>query len=337
VTSDELKRDEPMRCDAMNVAWRVNVLVALLLPAFARSNDAAAEVAAGGVQLRVEHRVTMAKERLYIGSVNVERTAPNGRKYSSSRATVRVEYEFLNDSSEDVATEVAFPVPPLKYQGVGTSPTNRFDDFRVWADGAAITPKKDVRALLDGRDVTDSLTKLGVTIEDFGGFDYEDDAKAFKGRLSPEKLAALSREKLVDAGDLPWPKWQVQVTYHWNQNFPARKTVQVRHEYTPAYGFGQVQPSDLPVAHRDGCFERSVIEGLTRRGGYVGLWWVKYILTTANTWRTPIGEFELVVERPEGRHASFCWDGIVERIGKTTFRASAKNFVPANELTVYFY
>ena len=65
--------------------------------------------------------------------------------------------------------------------------------------------------------------------------------------------------------------------------------------------------------------------------------WVNYVLTTANTWKTPIGDFELVLERPEGRAVSLCWDGKVERVSKTSFSAKAKNFVPARDLTVYFF
>ncbi len=152
----------------------------------------------------------------------------------------------------------------------------------------------------------------------------------------------------MDGGVLPWPRWQAAVTYHWKQTFPAGKVVRVRHEYTPAHGYEQVRADDVSEAHRDGCFDKAAVQALRRRvterqranegaGDYVGLSWVKYILTTASTWRMPIGDFELVVERPEGKQVSFCWDGRVERVGKTRFRATAKNFVPARELTVYFY
>jgi len=75
---------------------------------------------------------------------------------------------------------------------------------------------------------------------------------------------------------------------------------------------------------------------------------VKYILTTANTWRTPIKDFQLVVERPEttafssasdqaGKtFVSFCWDGEVQPLDKNHFRARKADFVPARELVVYY-
>ncbi len=65
--------------------------------------------------------------------------------------------------------------------------------------------------------------------------------------------------------------------------------------------------------------------------------WVNYILTAANSWKTPIRQFELIVERPEGDVVSFCWDGKVQKVDKTRFRAKAQDFVPAKELVVCFF
>jgi hypothetical protein len=69
------------------------LLAALLvaaLPSPVRANDGAAELAVGGIQLRSERRVAMRKERLYI-----------------SLGKVTVEYEFVNESKEDVVTDSA--------------------------------------------------------------------------------------------------------------------------------------------------------------------------------------------------------------------------------------
>ena len=58
------------------------------------ANDSAVETSAGGLKLRKEHSVLMKKERLFI-----------------SGSIVRVEYEFLNTTSQRVVSEVAFPIP----------------------------------------------------------------------------------------------------------------------------------------------------------------------------------------------------------------------------------
>jgi len=69
--------------------------------------------------------------------------------------------------------------------------------------------------------------------------------------------------------------------------------------------------------------------------------WVDYILTTANTWKTPIKDFELVVERPEANSewhwcVSFCWDGPIERPTPDRFVVHGKDFVPQRELRIGF-
>ena len=75
--------------------------------------------------------------------------------------------------------------------------------------------------------------------------------------------------------------------------------------------------------------------------------WVDYILTTANNWKTPIKDFELLVERPKGEtkrrsrfdtwYVSFCWDGDVSEIDSDHFLARKVNFVPKRELRVFFF
>jgi len=77
---------------------------------------------------------------------------------------------------------------------------------------------------------------------------------------------------------------------------------------------------------------------------YVGATWVDYILTTANSWKTPIGDFELTVEKPASNNSSgapvltsFCWEGPVEKLDATHFVARAHDFVPKDELHVFFF
>ncbi len=96
----------------------------------------------------------------------------------------------------------------------------------------------------------------------------------------------------------------------------------------------------------DACVTPELRDRLAKTGdGYAQVFWIDYVLTTANTWRTPISDFRLVVERPNdegmdgsGRHGyvSFCWDGPVRRLDADHFEVSVKNFVPQRELHVAF-
>jgi hypothetical protein len=73
---------------------------------------------------------------------------------------------------------------------------------------------------------------------------------------------------------------------------------------------------------------------------YVELLWADYILTTANSWKTSIDDFELVVQRPQDnqRHwyVSFCWDGPIERPNRDSFAVHVKHYVPRHELRIGF-
>ena len=74
--------------------------------------------------------------------------------------------------------------------------------------------------------------------------------------------------------------------------------------------------------------------------------YVDFILTTANTWKTPIEDFTLTVERPHlkdpnhpsfANYVSFCWDGPITKIDADHFSAHAVNFVPKKELSIGFF
>lgn len=72
--------------------------------------------------------------------------------------------------------------------------------------------------------------------------------------------------------------------------------------------------------------------------GMIDTLWVDYILTTANTWKTPIKDFELVIEKSAPQdYVSFCWDGKVEQLDTHRLVARVRNFVPKRELKVTFF
>ncbi len=73
----------------------------------------------------------------------------------------------------------------------------------------------------------------------------------------------------------------------------------------------------------------------------VPLSYVDFILTTANTWKTPIEDFTLIVERPHAKGASqnfvsFCWDGPVIKVDDDHFSAHIDNLIPKKELRIGF-
>lgn len=312
----------------------------------AHGNDGTASSGAGGIQLRHEANISMEKERLTIGE-----------------SKVSVEYEFLNDTDKDITTEVAFPIPP--YENKADDPVNvpGFNDFHLWVDGKELKYSTDVQAKVNGKDYTDLLKPLGVDIASFDG-DYGLQGDPPRGAISklPEKqVQQLASLGLVDSAD-GTPRWEVVKTYYWTQTFPAHKILNIRHEYTPLIGYESINPEDLAVnkPHPNDpqrevehvCVDPSLQKGLAdqaikdyRAGGtQLGIAWVDYVLTTANSWRTPIKDFTLVIDRTKGtstasfgtRYVSLCWDGPISKLDADHLVAHKTNFIPQKELIVAF-
>lgn len=315
------------------------------------ADDEAIAKAAGGVQPRKETRVSMQRERLSIGLDKVT-----------------VDFWFLNGSDQDVTTEVGFPVPSYQWNSGEPGDVPDFSDFKVWVNGHEVKYQTDVRAKLNGRDYTNLLRRLGLPI-DFApyGAKGEVDPQQPISRLSPAQKAELLRLGLIEP-EVNYTynydyKWYDYRTYYWTQVFPAHQVVHIRHEYKPVVGYQAFEPDGFGKTMEAACISPKVEQKLLaisnanlsarrRAPGDTLLYahWVKYILTSANTWKTPIKDFELIVETPDaGAHArhlgpgaqapyvaSFCWDGRVQQLDKNHFVAREKNFAPNHELTVYF-
>jgi hypothetical protein len=298
-------------------------------------NDSAVAVGAGGLQLRKEARISMEKERLTI-----------------SLKKVIVEYEFLNTTDQEVTTKVAFPIPPYEMPEEMGGPTE-FSDFRVWVEGREVKYQTDVRAKHEGADYTNVLRGLGVNIRTFGYV-------GSTGKNQLDSLPKSAKEDLIRRGLMDakhgWPEWLVALTYYWNQRFPAHKALHVRHEYRPVVGFApDYEPKEFEDMLREACVDPSLrkrlgefptqrVEEEGAKPPYRHAEMVKYILTTANTWRTPIRDFELVIEEPDPSSRdphylglSVCWDGELRRVDKNHFVARKTGFIPKRDLVVCFF
>ena len=349
------------RCFAILAA-----LLALAAPFSLLADDSAASIAVGGLIPRRETRIVMAKEVLRIGLDRIV-----------------VDYDFRNDSDEDVTTEVAFPIP--RYENSPNSPRielSSFSTFKLWVNGKPIEYKTEARAFvgeMDEKDVTAVLEANRIDIPSFGHFRQVWDQRALGYDVEIPDLARLStsqREKLTEDGVLAdatdsYGQWRVHLQYHWTQSFPAHSTTHIRHEYVPAPGFEDtpVEALDL-VAHTIAgdskrlnnwdvkvltslCVEPSLALSLRRlndlnteefRRDSILPQLVDFILTSANTWKTPIEDFTLVVARPKPDKGlrwliSFCspQNAKVEKIDADDFQVHLTNFVPTTELHIGFF
>ena len=188
------------------------------------ADDSAASIAAGGLVARRESRIVMAKEILQI-----------------SPDKIVVDYDFRNDTDQDVTAEVAFPVPPYSYGPESPDITDAsFSDFKLLVDGKTVAYQTEAKATLNGKDVTSILTADKIDIASFGHIRQPDPASGQMqtpdvSRLPQAEQQRLATLGLFDAED-GWGLWTVKLQYHWTQTFPAHSTVHIQHQYTPVEG-----------------------------------------------------------------------------------------------------
>jgi hypothetical protein len=330
-----------------------------LAPRGVLADDSAAAIAAGGLVPRREVRIVMAKEVLRI-----------------SEKKVVVDYDFRNDSAEDVVTEVAFPIPP--YEDDIEAPAislQSFSDFRLFVDGKPVAFNTEAKAIVKGKDVTNVLNADHLDVATFGHWEGPSGSNAEPRIRDMERLPKTEQKRLFALGlfesDPAIANWTVHLKYHWSQTFPAHSVVHIRHEYTPVVGFSYESVDGLevalnpPGAKKDGkrwrdsgaegiagfCAEPELLRGLVRRlnenpnpeqRGIFYAYWVDFILTSANTWQRPIEDFTLIIERPQhdtdGQTLiSFCTPTRVERLDANHFQIHLSNYVPTAELHIGFF
>ena len=347
-------------------------VVLLLAPQSVVANDSDASVAVGGVVLTREPRISMESERLTISlskiTVEYEFLNDSGKDITTEVAFPIPPYE-VTEHAGGVRDFDDFKVwvdgNKVKYQVEAKAFLVRRDD-----QGRQVGKARDVTVILQGSKI--DIPSLGHWIES------HDEVSPDFQRLPRDVQKRLIHEGLFDEGGRP-DDWQVRKTYFWKQTFPAHKLLRVRHEYSPGFGFGGIGLGVFDQASRnkliddekkaggyastqadvdllrDACLDPEMQKAIFVKGsagfkpgewGYVQSSWVDYILTTANSWKTPIKKFELVVERgpkqdmgwyrDDWDYASFCWDGPVTRVDAHHFEASAPDFVPRRELKVLF-
>jgi len=304
-----------MRPRTILCAFGITAGLAFFAAPPAAADDSAASIAAGGLVARRETRIVMAKEVLRI-----------------SPAKIVVDYDFRNDTDQDVTTEVAFPVPPYGYGPESPDISDAsFSGFQLLVDGKTVDYQAEAKATLNGKDVTAILTADKIDIASFGHLKETDGNNPAIHTPDVERLPKAEQQRLVKLGlfdaEDGWGLWSVQLKYHWTQTFPAHSTVHIQHQYTPVEGSelmlldtlknvsGHMQPTgdadtvkyDLEDMQRLEalCPDPSFVTGMIRQmdsslpgfGQYAHPHWVDFILTSANTWKQPIEDFTLIVKR----------------------------------------
>lgn len=317
----------------------VPLLLAAMVPNPVHANDTAAVLGAGGLELTTSKDIVMASEDLYL-----------------SPSQIRVRYAFRNESNRDITTTVAFPLPEVEqsYNAeivfLPVEDRENFVDFSVAVDGQLIKPKLEQKAVADdGADVTAAIAKVGLPVNaQLPG--WQEKARA----LPDEAWQQLIKQGLIEADDPGdrsadfTPTWKLRATFHWEQTFPAGKTIAVDHRYKPIVGgVDRFDGGNEFNDYKDYCLDDQGKAGVRRllkqaqaaaqadpqkNPAIPGPVEVSYVLTTGANWKGPIGDFHLTVDK-EKPHAvlSLCMSGL-KKTGPTTFEVRQTNFTPREDI-----
>jgi hypothetical protein len=312
---------------------------ALTLATAALANDSTASSPAGGLVLEKTDAIDMASEDLFV-----------------SASQIRIRYVFRNRTPKDVETIVAFPMPDRDLSEEYGGDVGYPSGFKTSVAGKSVNAQLERKAVLKDKDYTALLTKLRVPVAP----ERIDGAIAAMDRLPAAQKKQLLTLGLADDeeysnGPGPMqhhliPLWTVKDKYWWKQTFPAGRDLIVDHRYVPGVGgsvdseiafkqFRQTEDTKQAIAYY--CMDQEFIAAVDRRsnkdeqvGPEMPDTRIDYVLTTGANWRSPIGNFRLVVDKGKpGNLVSFCETGI-KKISPTQFEVRHTNWRPTNDLHV---
>lgn len=320
----------------------VNVLIASVVTIMAftpvHANDTAAVLGAGGLELTTSDDIVMASEGLYL-----------------SPSEVRVRYAFRNESDHDIKTTVAFPLPDVDQGEYGeivflpAEDQENFVDFQVAVDGRPVQPGLEQKAVTDdGDDVTAAITRAGLPVNaKLPG--WKEKARALPDAAWQQliKQGLIEADDPSDRSDEFGPTWRLRATFHWEQTFPAGRTITVDHRYKPIVGGVSILADENQLNDYKGyCLDDQGKAGVRRllkhaqtaaqadpqKPSGISPIEVSYVLTTGANWKGPIGDFRLTIDKEKPNAIlSLCMSGL-KKTAPTTFEVSRTNFTPKEDI-----
>jgi Domain of unknown function (DUF4424) len=332
--------------------FMVLFVAAVLASSPALANDGYSQIGIGGLVLTGTDEISMDSEDLYV-----------------SEQEIRVNYVMTNTTNKDVEATVMFPLPDVMLSEEYESARGLVDlakdlKFKTTVEGQPFPIKLVQRGFVGTVDVTDALTKSGIPVS--GVMDV--DLQSFV-----QKMPADQRQVLIDLGALPKstddngnvlpydpdlsiaPAWVLRSYVMRKQVFPAGRSLKVSHRYAPIEGsavessvnytadyMAQLEGEGLQYFKDEQakyCVDADWIKAyrarVKKQGGKLGTpTWISYILKSGATWKGPIKDFRMVVDKGRADAlVSFCAEG-VRKISPTQFEVRKKNFEPTRDLDV---
>jgi Domain of unknown function (DUF4424) len=319
--------------------FRVLAFAPIALAASALANDTTATTAAGGLELQRTDAIDLVSEDLFV-----------------SVDQIRVRYVFRNRTAKDVQAIVAFPMPERDLSQEYGSDVAFPSNFATKISGRPVRTTLERKVMAKGKDHKALLDQLGIPVapEAIGRATAAMDRLPAARKVDLIGLGLAGEEEYDDDGKGMKkhliPLWTVKDIWHWTQRFPAGRPINVEHRYVPGAG-GSVESAiaypqfrhtaDSKWTINRYCIDTAFLRSVDRLAGKDEMHGpnmpdrrIDYILTTGANWRSPIGDFRLVVDKGKpGNLVSFCEAG-VRQISPTLFEVRHKNWRPTRDLYV---
>lgn len=330
------------------------VVFTLLIPMRVFANDGVAAQGVGGVKIAKSDKIAIKSEVLDI-----------------SCDSIHVSYDFINESDRDEDTLIMFPLPAYP---ANIPETNDYAgqpaDFTITVDGRPVNYQTQLKAVivdfewLDGGgkkvisevDVTDKLKAAGLSEQEIATYRFntryvegkQGEEGYYQFPIPNDKVQQLAKEGLLSGGNMgeATPQWENRVTYVWKQLFPSKKVVHVEHSYRPftsggaTAGFSRYTDGSEFCLSKDNVSKlKSIRKNKNNLDAYLNVPGinVKYILTTANSWKDGIRDFTLRIHpKSKDEVVSSCFHVPLVKTSDNVYQAHLKNFHPTEELSVYF-
>lgn len=306
-------------------------LISLGLSVYA--NDTSGTILpAGGVVFEKQDGIKMQVEALYIRPKQIE-----------------VNYLFENTTDKDITSQMFFPLPDMPAVEEYLGDEAHDFKFKLWVNGKAKPYQTHWTVKQNDKDITNDVSILFYRPEEV----ITDQQLAKRIQTLPEETRQQLQDKKViewdwtldrDKGEIQnWKMpdnadWKKQISYSWQQTFPAHKTVIIRHTYQPTLIYTNVgTPFSKCINRQSKQYQEFVYvpdnEPEYPRGHLNARDYLEYILTTANNWQGPIENFNLLVESP--LKSVGCFDGEAFYGGKY-YAVNRQNYTPEWDMSVDF-
>ncbi|MBQ8843538.1 MAG: DUF4424 family protein [Elusimicrobiaceae bacterium] len=297
------------------------------------ANDTAGTILpTGGIVFEKQDGIKMKVEALYIRPYQIE-----------------VNYLFENTTNQDITTQVFFPLPEMPAVEEYLGDESHDYKFKLWVNGKQKQYQTHWTITKNDKDITKEVAILFYRPEEV----ITDQELSKRIAILPEETRkSLEDNKIIawdwtldrDSGEIQsWimgehVAWQKQISYSWEQNFPAHKTVSVRHTYTPTAIYNSVgapfskcvydksdpYKSFAYIAENENTYSADHLQARN---------YLEYILTTANNWQGPIESFNLIVQSPF--KSVGCFDGEAF-YGEEYYAVNRQNYTPQWDLSAEF-